>query len=112
MRCSPRGRSSAVSSENQSMSTTSIRNGFVVGAVPRDGRDAGTSIAEGADHPEPQLLEMLSLAGWRKLVLETFVMLAVTTVLQRWLFGVAEFPGLPHPYWFPVLLASCQYGMS
>jgi hypothetical protein len=43
---------------------------------------------------------------------ETLVFLAVITVLQRWVFGAAEIPGLPHPYWLPVLLASCQYGLS
>jgi K+-sensing histidine kinase KdpD len=96
------------------MSTTSIKNGFVVPAVPRDCREAGGDRASdgGAAHREPPLLEMLSLAGWRKLVLETFVFLAVITVIQRWLFGVTEIPGLPHPYWLPVLLASCQYGVS
>src|SRR6202171_39158 len=102
------------SGENGSMSTPSIKNGFVVPAVPRDCREAGGDRASdgGAAHREPPLLEMLSLGGWRKLVLETFVFLAVITVIQRWLFGVTEIPGLPHPYWLPVLLASCQYGVS
>lgn len=96
------------------MSTTSIKNGFVVPAFPRDWHEAGGNRASdgGAAHREPQLFEMLSLAGWRKQAWETFVFLAVVTVSQRWLFGVAEIPGLPHPYWLPVLLASCQYGMS
>ena len=58
------------------------------------------------------MLEMLSLAGWRRQALETFVFLAVIAVLQRRLFGAAEIPGLPHPYWLPVLLASCQYGVK
>ena len=96
------------------MSTTSIKNGFVVRAFPRDGREAGGDRAgDGSTaYREQPLLEMLSLAGWRKRLLETFVFLVVITVLQRWLFGVAEIPGLPHLYWLPVLLASCQYGMS
>jgi K+-sensing histidine kinase KdpD len=96
------------------MSTTSTKKGFVVPAFPRDCREAGGYGASdgGAAHREPPLLAMLSLAGWRKRVLETFVFLAVITVLQRSLFGVAEIPGLPHPYWLPVLLASCQYGVS
>jgi hypothetical protein len=96
------------------MSSTSIKNGFVDPAFPRDCREAGDCRVGdgGAVHREPPLLEMLSLAVWRKRILETFAFLAVITVLQRWLFGVADFPGLPHPYWLPVLLASCQYGMS
>ena len=60
------------------------------------------------------LLDRVSwLAGVRKPVLETLSeFLAVAVVLQRWFFGAAETPGLPHLYWLPVLLASCQYGLS
>lgn len=96
------------------MSTTSIKSGFVVQTFSRDCLEAGGNMAtdDGAAHREPQLLDMLSLAGWRKPVLETFALLAVIAVLQRWVFGAAEIPGLPHPYWLPVLLASCQYGVS
>ena len=96
------------------MSTTPIKNAFVVPAFPRDRREAGGYGAsdDGAAHREPPLFATLSLAIWGKRVLETFVLLAVIAILQRWLFGVAEIPGLPHPYWLPVLLASCQYGMS
>jgi hypothetical protein len=114
MRRSPRDRLWAFSGENRSMSSTSIKNGFVDPAFPRDCREAGGYRASdgGAAHREPPLLEILSLAVWGKRVLETLAFLAVITVLQRSLFGVAEFPGLPHPYWLPVLLASCQYGMS
>ncbi|MBR0858122.1 hypothetical protein [Bradyrhizobium liaoningense] len=39
-------------------------------------------------------------------------MLGAITVLQRWLFGTVDVVGLPHPYWLPVLLASCQYGVN
>jgi len=94
------------------MSTT--KNGLMVPAFPRDYREAGAYGASdgGAAHAEPPLLEMISLAVWRKRILETLVFLGVITVLQRWVFGAAEIPGLPHPYWLPVLLASCQYGVS
>jgi len=110
----PRGRPRALSGEDRSMSTTSIKNGFVAPAFPRDCREAGGYRASdgGATHREPPLLEVLSLVDWRRPVLETFVFLAVVAVLQRWLFGIAEIAGLPHPYWLPVLLASCQYGVS
>jgi hypothetical protein len=96
------------------MSTTPSKNGLMVPAFPRDYREAeayGTGDG-GVVRTEPPLLEMISLAVWRKRILETLVFLAVITVLQRWVFGAAEVPGLPHPYWLPVLLASCQYGLS
>jgi hypothetical protein len=96
------------------MSTTPIKSGPVVPAFPRDCREAGGYTASDSSVAlrEPPLFEMLSLAVWRKRVLETFAFLAVIAILQHWLFGVAEIPGLPHPYWLPVLLASCQYGVS
>src|SRR3981081_1398444 len=96
------------------MSTTPIKSGPVVPAFPRDCREAGGYTASDSSVAlrEPPLFEMLSLAVWRKRVMETFAFLAVIAILQHWLFGVAEIPGLPHPYWLPVLLASCQYGMS
>jgi hypothetical protein len=61
---------------------------------------------------EPGLLEMLSLSGWRKLTLETLALLALMAFLRHWFFGVTQTPGMPHPYWLPVLLASNQYGVS
>ena len=61
---------------------------------------------------EPGLLEMLSLSDWRKFTLETLVLLALITVLQHWVFRSTEIPGMPHPYWLSVLLASSQYGVS
>ena len=96
------------------MSTTSIKDGFVVPALSRDSREAGGHRTDdrGAAHRAWSPLEMLSPTGWRRQVLETFVFLAVIVVSQRWSFGAAEIPGLPHPYWLPVLLASCQYGVS
>lgn len=96
------------------MSTTSIKDRFVVSAFPRDCDEVAgyTTSDRCAAHREPQLLEMLSLADWRKLILETFAFLALITVLQRWFFGLTEIPGMPHPFWLPVLLASSQYGVS
>jgi hypothetical protein len=96
------------------MSTTSIKDGFLIPASTRDCREDGGYGASdgGAAHRELPLLEIFSLAGWRKLLFETSAFLAVIVVLHRWLFGAAEIPGLPHPYWLPVLLASCQYGVS
>jgi hypothetical protein len=95
------------------MSTTSIKDGFVVPVLSRDSREAGGHRTDdgGAAHRAWWPLEMLSPTGWRRQVLETLVFLAVIVVSQRWSFG-AEIPGLPHPFWLPVLLASCQYGVS
>ena len=92
------------------MSTTSIKNSFVVTESTKDYREDGSD--GGAANQEPPLLEILSLTGWRKLVLETLAFLAVITLLQHLFPGNGEIPGLPHPYWLPVLLASCQYGVT
>jgi hypothetical protein len=96
------------------MSTNSIKNDFVVPALSGDSREAGDyTTGDGSRaHRERSLLGMLSFGRWGKQVLETFVFLAVIVVAQGRLFGAAEIPGLPHPYWLPVLLASCQYGVS
>lgn len=93
------------------MSTTSIKSGFAV--LPPDSHEAGGYSVNGAGavHGGRSLFEALSLAGWRRQALEIFVFLAVIAISQRSLFGVGEIPGLPHPYWLPVLLASCQYGV-
>jgi hypothetical protein len=69
-------------------------------------------IAHRAADQEPGLVELLSLTSWRKLILETVVLLVLTTLLQRWFFGPNGVAGMPHPYWLAVLLASSQYGMS
>ena len=55
---------------------------------------------------------MLSLSGWRKLVLETLALLVLMAALRHGVFGINQVTGMPHPYWFPVLLASSQYGVS
>src|SRR4029077_1226229 len=96
------------------MSTTSIKDGFVVPALSRDSREAGGHRTDdgGAAHRAWSPLEMLSPTGWRRQGLEKFVFLAVVVVSQRWSVCAAEIQALPHPYWLPFLLASCQYGVS
>jgi hypothetical protein len=95
------------------MSTMSVNEDLVVRGLPRT---SGEADADGADDTgtarrRRSYLKMHSLAGWRRQAAETLVFLAVIAVLQRHLFGSAEVLGLPHPYWLPVLLASCQYGV-
>jgi hypothetical protein len=96
------------------MSTTSIKSDLAVPAPVRNrGEDRSVRIGDGGvAHRELPLLEMLSLTEWRRLLLETLVILGVITALQHWQFGSFEVSGLPHPYWLPVLLASCQYGIN
>ncbi len=65
-----------------------------------------------AARQEPRLVEILALTHWRKSLAETVPLLALATLLQRWLGGLDAIPGVPHPYWLPVLLAASQYGMS
>lgn len=65
-----------------------------------------------AERGHPTLLEMLSLSDWRKFVVETLALLALIAGLQIIVFKSTALPtGMPHPYWLPVLLASCQYGV-
>jgi hypothetical protein len=66
----------------------------------------------GVAHREVPLLEILSLTEWRRLLLETFLMLGLIMALQHWLSGTVDVPGLPHPYWLPVLLVCCQHGVN
>ena len=95
------------------MSTISVNKGLVVPELPGNSYEARSYTASdgGVARGGRSLLKLISLAGWRRQILETFVFLAVIAVLQRRLFGAEEIPGLPHPYWLPVLLASCQYGV-
>jgi K+-sensing histidine kinase KdpD len=95
------------------MSTMSVNEDLVVRGLPRTSGEADADRADdaGAARRRRSLLKMHSLAGWRRQAAETLVFLAVIAVLQRQLFGSAEVLGLPHPYWLPVLLASCQYGV-
>ena len=95
------------------MSTTLIKYDRAVRPVPQDSPDIGGYRADkDVGRRGRSLREMLSLAGWQRLVLETLVFVAVIVVVQRRFLGDAEIPGLPHPYWLPVLLAACQYGVT
>jgi hypothetical protein len=95
------------------MSTMSVNEDLVVRGLPRTSGEADADRADdtGTARRRRSYLKMHSLAGWRRQAAETLVFLAVIAVLQRHLFGSAEVLGLPHPYWLPVLLASCQYGV-
>ena len=95
------------------MSATSVKNVFISPAFSRDSGGAGDRMAadrEAAPSARP-LRNLLAFAGWRTQALEAFLLLALIASAQRYLIGVGEIPGLPHPYCLPVLLASCQYGM-
>ena len=96
------------------MSTTSIGGRFVFPAIARArGKHTGQEPGDGCGaRREPGLLEILSLSGWRMLTLETLSLLVLIAALRHWYFGFTQIPGLPHPYWIPVLLASSQYGVS
>src|SRR5260221_367455 len=97
--------------EKQSMSTTSIEARSLFPAIAQnsdkhvDQQANDSSAALG----EPRLLEILSLSGWRTLLLETVALLALLAALRHWIFGFTQIPGVPHPYWLPVLLAASQY---
>jgi hypothetical protein len=98
--------------EKRSMSTTSIEGRFVYPAIPRD-CDKGCEVSDcRAERTEPGLLAILSLSSWRMLILETLVLLALMAALRHWFFDVIQIPGMPHPYWLPVLLASSHYGVT
>ncbi|MBS0244653.1 MAG: hypothetical protein JSS20_20985 [Proteobacteria bacterium] len=72
-------------------------------------RESGRRVEPQLD--DPTLKEMLSLTHWWVFVIETIALLAVIVVLQNTLFKSSSAgSGMPHPYWIPVLLASCQYG--
>jgi hypothetical protein len=96
------------------MSTTSIEGRFVFPAIPRDcDKGAGYGVNDRcAKSTEPGLLAILSLSSWRMLILETLALLALMAAMRHWFSGVVQIPGMPHPYWIPVLLASSHYGVS
>jgi hypothetical protein len=96
------------------MSTTSIEGRFVYPAIPRDcDKCAGYRVSDRcAERAEPGLLTILSLSNWRSLILETLALLALMAALRHWFFGIIQIPGMPHPYWLPVLLASSHYGVT
>jgi hypothetical protein len=89
------------------MSATSIKSGYAFAGA----RHVEES-SDGASFRELSVLEALSLTSWRRVGLESCVLLAAIALLQSVIPSAAGIPGLPHPYWLPVLLASCQYGVS
>ena len=92
------------------MSTTSMKSDFLVQAFSRD--EVRVEMSSEVPRLKPRLARFFSLQGWPRQLFETLALLAVVTLLQRWSFGAATPPGLPHPYLLPVLLVSSQYGMS
>ena len=96
------------------MSAISVIKGLEVPELPGNSFEAMSYTASdgGVTRGGRSLRQLISLAGWRRQILETLLFLGVIAVLQRRLFGAEEIPGLPHPYCIPVLLASCQYGMG
>ena len=95
------------------MSAASVHKGFVAPALSENSYDAHNYVANDGGVARRLWFpsRLIALAGWRRQLLETLAFLAVIVVLQRRWSGVEEIPGLPHPYWLPVLLASCQYGV-
>ena len=95
------------------MSAASVNKGLVAPELSGNSYDAHNYVANGGGFARRARLpsRLISLTGWRRQILETFVFLAMIAVFQRQWSGVEEIPGLPHPYWLPVLLASCQYGV-
>src|SRR3954469_19623705 len=96
------------------MSTTSTEARSLFPAIAQDGeKNAGQEVSDFCATPaEPRLLEILSLSNWRTLLLETAALLALLAALRHWFFEPTQIPGMPHPYWLPVLLASSQYGVT
>jgi hypothetical protein len=95
------------------MSASSVKNDFVIPRVGRRSDEFGNFLGVArADEPRsPWLRERLSLAGWRGQALESIVLLVLIAAIRRIFVGDVDIPGLPHPYWIPVLLGSCQYGI-
>lgn len=96
------------------MSTTSIKSELGIPASVRGGLESTRqAVGERVEaQREPSVPEMLLLANWRNCLLEVVALLAAISFVQQWLFSIDSPRGLPHPYWIPVLLASCQYGLS
>ena len=89
------------------MSTTSIRHQRVFAAPEADREPA----SGGAGRGKRGVAVLSGPSGWRRQALETLALLAMIAIGQRRVVG-ADLSGLPHPYWAPVLLASCQYGVA
>ncbi|MDB5656750.1 MAG: hypothetical protein JWQ94_4363 [Tardiphaga sp.] len=90
------------------MSATSINNAF---ETPRGGPEDRDAADKAVMHREwkPQLP---AIANWRRPFLEILLLVVVIAIWRSRSVDIADFPGLPHPYWLVVLLASCQYGTT
>lgn len=88
------------------------RGRYVYPAIPRDCDEGADFVDRCAERKEPGLLAILSLSSWRSLILETLALLALMAALRHWFLGDIQIPGMPHPYWLPVLLASSHYGVA
>jgi hypothetical protein len=96
------------------MSASSVKTDLVVPAPSRaDRRAANADVSECNPEPRKRPADARPrFSDFRSHILETCVLLGIIVVLQRWCFGTTHIPGIPHPYWVPVLLASCQYGIG
>ena len=93
------------------MSTTSIADRLVVAGGLRECDDADSVPASQQPiRAEGEPLDLPALVGWPRILFETLAFVAVIKVLQYAVLENVDLPGLPHPYWLPVLLASAQYG--
>lgn len=61
--------------------------------------------------PDRPLAEMLSIADWRSFLPETVGLLALMSLALVLYPAAFAALGMPHPYWVPILLMSCQYGV-
>jgi hypothetical protein len=61
---------------------------------------------------DPTLVDMLSLRDWWRFATETIGLTAVIVALDiAFVQESAAAAGMPNPYWIPVLLMACQYGV-
>jgi hypothetical protein len=61
---------------------------------------------------DPTLVDMLSLRDWWRFAAETIGLTAVIVALDiAFIQESAVAAGMPNPYWVPVLLMACQYGV-
>ena len=74
----------------------------------RNGSERNGGMRNGHDR---SLVEMLSIADWRSFVPETAALLVAIWLVRAALPAGFSAPGMPHPFWAPVLLMSCQYGV-
>lgn len=75
---------------------------------------AGDDIAGQRSLPEVErsLLQMMSLADWKRFAPETLALTAVIVLAKAWVHqNPAELGDMPNPLWIPVVLISAQYGI-